>query len=84
MKTLQFLFMKQEKVNKSISGVCMRRILPRFETLNIEMSIMELKRYIYQSVKYLYKSNQDMTEDEEINDKIIIHVYDNLPRERYS
>ena len=62
----------------------MRRILPRFETLNIEMSIMELKRYIYQSVKYLYKSNQDMTEDEEINDKIIIHVYDNLPRERYS
>ena len=63
LRTIQFLFMKQEKVNKTVSGVCMRRIFPKFETLNIEMTIMELKKYLYQKVKYAYNTDQEMKSD---------------------
>ena len=84
-KTFEVLFMKQEKHGKLISGTTMRRIYPRFEKLNIDMNILELKKLIYSKVRFLYKEAQQNIEDEEwINQNILIHVYDNLPMEKTS
>ena len=82
-KDFEIMFMKQEKIGKNICGATMRKLIPRFENLNTRMSVMEFKRFMFQKLKYMYKKESEM-DDDELNDKIQLQIFDNLPRQKAS
>ena len=71
--------MKQVKYGKRISGEHFSKSLPRLEYLHEDMTIMQLKKMIYEKVKYIYKEGTGAKDEEDINRFIILHVVDNLP-----
>ena len=60
------------------------KTIPRMEMLDVNMTIMEIKKHLFSKIKYAFKSDhlihQDGPEGEkEINRCLILHIYDNLP-----
>lgn len=51
--------MKMVKYGKNISGETLRRILPRMELLKETMTILDIKKYIFNKVKYVYKEAEN-------------------------
>lgn len=48
------------------------------------MTIIDIKKYVIDKVKYIFKKQGERFEsDEELNKCILIHVVDNLPYERH-
>jgi len=47
--------MKPVKYGKYISGDSLNKVLPRLEYLKLSMTIFELKQYVLEKVKYIYK-----------------------------
>jgi len=82
-KLIQFYFMKAVKTNgKSFYGDQYMKTLPRFEMFDINMTIIEVKRQIYQQIKHIFKPDSAINGEEneaELNRCLVLHVYDNLP-----
>ncbi len=72
--------MKQVKAGKSYYGQHFSKTLPRIEYLPEEMTMLEVKKMIYNQIKCIYK--EEFKDDSEINRNIILHIYDNLPMEQ--
>jgi hypothetical protein len=83
MKLVELNFMKPVKYGKYPSGESLRRVFPRLEYLSNSMTILDIKKFIVEKVKYLFKKQGERFEsEEELNKCILIHVVDNLPYER--
>ena len=61
----------------------MSKVLPRFEYLKNSTTMIEIKRLIFEKIKYIYKEgDKRFANDKELNENILIHIYDNLPYEK--
>lgn len=80
-KLLQFLFMKQVKQSKGLfSGEIHVSTLPRLEMIDVNSTILDIKKHFYNKIKHIYKPDNSIhTGDSEINRCLVFHVYDNLP-----
>ncbi len=73
--------MKQVKQGKnSFSGEHYGKSLPRLEYIDVNWTMLDIKKLILKKVRYLFKDdNPVFKSDEELNRSIILHVADNLP-----
>lgn len=77
--------MKTVKYGKIISGESIPKVLPRLEYFKNSTSILDIKRFVAQKVKPIFKDFAgSFKTDGDINDHIMIQIYDNLPYERTS
>ena len=56
---------------------------PRYEMIDVNLTILEVKKLIFSNIKHIYKDghpiNDPVTQDQEINKCLVFHVFDNLP-----
>ncbi len=74
--------MKPVKSGKNMYGERFGKTLPRVELLDVNLTIIEMKKLIFSKVKHMYKEGSPILEedaDAEINRSLIFHVFDNLP-----
>ena len=67
---------------KSFYGDQYMKTLPRFEMFDVNMTMIEVKKQIYQQIKHIFKAESAINEEEneaELNRCIVLHIYDNLP-----
>lgn len=81
---IEFLFMKHCKHGNSktvFSGEVYGKTIPRLEMVDINMTILELKKHFYNTqLKHIYKQDHPIHDSEaELNKCIVFQVYDNLP-----
>ena len=69
--------MKQVRSGKSFYGEHFSKTIPKLEYLRKDMTILELKKFVYDHIQPIFK--EKLTDDSDINKYIAIHVYDNLP-----
>lgn len=81
---IQLQLMKLTKYGKSISGETLARVVPRLEYLNLDMTVLDIKKMIFEKVSHIYKKGSKQFEDDSLlNQNILLHIVDNLPFERY-
>jgi len=51
--------MKQGKNGKTIFGENHKKVLPRFEYLNNGMTVLELKKFIFDKIKYIFRDGEN-------------------------
>jgi hypothetical protein len=81
-KLLQFFFMKAVKSGKGFYGEHYAKTLPRFDLVDVDLTILELKRRIFTQIKHIFKADSPLLSegsDAELNRCIVLHVFDNLP-----
>jgi len=73
-------FMKLTNYGKILSGEALMRVLPRLEIYKKSMTIIEIKRAIFDKVKYVFEDpKKHNPSDNELNEMMVLHVVDNLP-----
>lgn len=69
-KAIELVFMKQTKnssgakIPGNISADAIGLVLPRMEMLEVNMTILEVKRYIYNKVKHIYPQEHPIHKEE--------------------
>ena len=56
-KLIQFLFMKQVKQGKGFYGEKYSKTLPRMEFLDVNKTILEVKKQIFSKIKHVFKES---------------------------
>jgi hypothetical protein len=69
--------MKQVKSGKQITGEHYSRTVPRLEFIRFDMTILDIKKMMYEKIKYIYK--EGFRSDEELNKNLLLQMFDNLP-----
>ena len=78
-KLIEFLFMKQVKLGNSktnFTGDIYGKTIPRFELLDVNLTVIEVKRLLFAKLKHIYKADSPLAQseaenlDEEINKSI--------------
>ena len=54
-KLVEILLMKPVKYGKLISGETINRVLPRFEFFSLETTILEIKKFMLEKLKFIFK-----------------------------
>lgn len=69
------------RIGKGIAGEHYGKSLPRLEFLPLDMTIIQLKKFIYTKIRNVYKEDHPIhkLDPEELNRCILLHVVDNLP-----
>lgn len=86
-KVVEFNFMKQTKNQNSgknatgaFTGSALKNTIPRVDILDVNLTIMDVKRKLYNQMKAIWPKDHKIHESEEVlNEALILHVYDNLP-----
>lgn len=55
LKLVEILLMKLTRYGKIYSGDTISKILPRYEYFNQKITMLEIKRYIYQKISSVFK-----------------------------
>lgn len=74
--------MKPVKQGKSFYGDHYTKTLPRFEMVDINLTVLELKKKIFSRIKHIFKPDSPLHKednDAELNRCLVLHIYDNLP-----
>ena len=72
--------MKQVKNGKVITGEHYSKTLPILEVLDVNMTILDIKKLILCKVKSIFKDDSPIhNSDDELNKNILLQIYDNLP-----
>jgi hypothetical protein len=75
--------MKPVRYGKTFCGETINKVLPRMEYFKQSMTIMEVKRFMYKKISAVFKEgDKKFKNDQELNDNILLHIFDNLPYER--
>ena len=65
------------------SGEVYGKCIPRLETIDVNSTILDIKKMIYNKVKHIYKDDHpihvEAKQEEQINKCIALHIYDNIP-----
>jgi hypothetical protein len=68
------------KSGKNITGEHYSKTLSRLEFININMTVLDVKKLILSKVKSIFKEDSAVLKsDEELNKNILLQIYDNLP-----
>lgn len=54
-KLQELVFMKSYKTGKGFCGTTLHKVLPRLEYLKASTTMIELKRYIFSKISYIFK-----------------------------
>lgn len=57
-KLIECIFMKPTRFGRTISGETINKVLPRFEYLNLDSTIMDIKKFFFEKIKYAYKKRE--------------------------
>ena len=61
----------------------MGKVLPRFEYFKQDMTILEVKKFMFKKLKVIFKDVENtFTCDKDINENLLIHAFDNVPYEK--
>ena len=74
--------MKPVKSGKGFYGEHYAKTLPRFNLVDVDLTILELKRRIFNQIKHIFKAESPLfaeANDAELNRSIVLHIFDNLP-----
>jgi hypothetical protein len=64
--------MKPVKYGKLISGETINRVLPRFEFFTLSTTILEIKKFMLEKLKFIFKDLSKFASDKEINDQLLV------------
>ena len=82
-KLIEFIYMKPVKVGNSkvnIYGETFGKTIPQLEMLDINMTMLEIKKMMYEKVRRIFKDDHPVHGSEaELNKCIVLHVYNNIP-----
>lgn len=74
--------MKPARYGKTFCGEKISKVLPRMEYFKNSMTIIEVKRFMYQKISPVFKEgDKKFKNDQELNENILIQIFDNLPYE---
>jgi hypothetical protein len=59
-KLVQFFFMKPVKQGKSFYGDHYSKTLPRFDIIDINLTVLELKKKIFSQIKHIFKPDSPL------------------------
>jgi len=77
------MIMRPVKYGRVITGENIHKVLPRFEYFELSKTVLEIKRFFFEKLKFIYKDFENRFKtDEELNDGILVQIYDNLPYEK--
>jgi hypothetical protein len=90
-KAIEFIFMKPGKPLSNgsknlVPADAVPRTIPRLEMLDVNMTLIEVKRYLFEKVKHIFPQEHAINRSEDveaqnnvINKSIQLVVFDNLP-----
>lgn len=75
--------MRPVRYGKTLSGETINKVLPRFEYFHQNMTILDIKKAMFKKIKLICKDEEKFeNNDQELNESILLHIFDNLPMEQ--